>query len=102
MTATISNPHNPADWDALGDQAEERGERAEHYRCHLTAWVLRLKDERWRGAAGSVHCEMTHRLWNSNQPPPEAFTFALRHLSQELEKALAEDRTRITRMEIGV
>ena len=41
--------NDPADWDALGDQAEERGERAEHYRCHLTAWVLRLLDERWHG-----------------------------------------------------
>ena len=40
---------NPADWDALGHQAEERGDLAEHFRCHLTAWVLRLKDERWHG-----------------------------------------------------
>ena len=40
---------NPADWDALGHQAEERGDRAEHFRCHLVAWVLRLQDERWHG-----------------------------------------------------
>ena len=31
-----------------------------------------------------------HRRWNANQPPDEAFTFALRHLSQELEKAMAQ------------
>lgn len=31
-----------------------------------------------------------HKQWNTSQPPDEAYTYALRHLSGELEKALAQ------------